>query len=243
MARLVGLYLLLGVLDKFLAPYTSLAAMPAVQPKALLSLSLLAEISIGTWLIYKPTRIPSLLGIGTLLVFISWSAIHINDQDCGCFANLGLHRHPLTAIITNTIALLLLIPAFKHPTSFRHAIAPTILSFIGASIILIQIRSPQQALIANFMQTHGKRSVLLKVSPGCEACELYTAKTLQRFSTNDIIAITFATDPASLTNYTQMFHIPIISLDLNQFSAFDSDFSVPKGYNVFNGKLQKLDLK
>ena len=247
--KLVGLFFLAGCASKLMTPYTSMAELPipylqSVQLVGLLSL----ELYLGIMLIFRPYKLTVDASLAVLSVFCIWLIVlwTRHSASCGCFDGLGWKRSPQLALCTN-VGLMAGLIYFRRkllsgfsPKRLYIALACVVATGVLFTLQLQHFSPKHESTLAQF---EGQRSVLLKVSPSCEHCELYTVQILQKYPNTTVAAVTYVPDPVAISNYMATFKIPLKLISVEDFAKIDGKVDVPHGYKYEDGKFKEIEFK
>jgi hypothetical protein len=237
---LVAALLLLGAVNKVVAPVTALGHMPFASARSLqLGAVLSLEVCAALALLLFPSRRANWLSAVLLTAFSAYllHLIHAGAASCGCFDSLGIERSPRIALATNLAAIGGLVYSLRR-TQPRTWTGSEVAMCLGITVISVTFacattRVPMNLAVEQLLGSQAAgRDILLKISPTCDACLQTTRQVLSEYPARRVIAITYVNAGRSNRDYMEQFHIPLVVLGVQKFFALDGTLEVPRCYRL-----------
>jgi len=237
---LVAALLLLGAVNKVVAPVTALGHMPFASARSLqLGAVLSLEVCAALGLLLFPSRRAIWLSAVLLTAFSAYllHLIHAGAASCGCFDSLGIERSPRIALATNLAAIGGLVYSLRR-TQPRTWTGSEVAMCLGITAISVTFacattRVPMNLAVEQLLGSQAAgRDILLKISPTCDACLQTTRQVLSEYPARRVIAITYVNAGRSNRDYMEQFHIPLVVLGVQKFFALDGTLEVPRCYRL-----------
>ena len=233
--------LILGALDKIIAPIPFLELKPQLIIPSIVGLEVLLALA----LIFRPNNYSITITILLLGMFSIYEGfkIYSGATTCGCFDHVGLSRTPAIALASNLLLMLGL------ASLLRTKIPLTNLCFIWllpAFMVVAYSQSNSLTHAASISTNSGYSSVfpgkrvILKVTPDCESCLRFTAKIITRYQKIEIAAVTLNDNQEAIKTFEKQFGIKLTLLSLEDFVRIGGAFKIPDAYEIYPEKLKQI---